>query len=758
MGSQDKSSILRGRARQGFGILFIIYLLSISYAQEYGCLISADSRASVWWAEGAYKVMKQDAPPRARSAEVRLYSARNEYEPFILVLRPKAAMEVVQIEASPIVGPNGRRIEPANISISHVGYVHVVVPTDEAGAAGEWPDPLPPYEGAFSAPADENHPLWISIKVPADAAPGKYLGKMILSNGEWKCDVPVALQVWNFALPEETHLRSAFGINIEDIRRYHNLETPEELEMVTDLYYQNLKEHRLAPISPLSLYPMRVQAKGLPWKGGEFVTSPVHSGRRSLKVEDDSVSACRQAAYLDRIPVEPDTPYRLSWQVKTEAEDQNYTVLIECYDAAGRRLHRWNRLEVRQGSAGWKQEVLGIPGFAPQVKSVGLRFFPTFRDESGSFTGAAWFDDVVFQRTGENGNLLHAGDMEMDIETLSVEVDFRDLDRGAKRYLDGLKFNAFDLALEGLGSGSFHSRREGIFGSFRQGTAEYDRLLSQYLGLVEKHLAEMGWLGKEYIYWFDEPDPKDYAFVREGMLNIRKAAPRLTRFITEHKPGPDIMDVSEIGCTIFDRVDPVVIADLSRKGREFWSYLCTGPKAPWVTLFIDHPAINLRIWPWMSYKFGLKGILVWRANYWTSDTVFPGAELQNPWEDPMSYTVGYGTPYGQIQYWGNGDGRFLYPPNRKGSQDKKKYLTGPVNSVRWEILREGVEDYDYFRLLEKAVQEAPPQKKKLAGQGRKLLRIPESLFRSGQDYSKNPKVLLEHRKKVAAVLERLQSF
>ena len=122
--------------------------------------------------------------------------------------------------------------------------------------------------------------------------------------------------------------------------------------------------------------------------------------------------------------------------------------------------------------------------------------------------------------------------------------------------LDDLGFNAFDLSVKGLGTGSFYSRQEGVFGGFRQGTPEYDHLLSMHLGQVQEHLAANGWLGKEYIYWFDEPDPKDYPFVREGMLNIRKNASKLTRFITEHRPGPDIMDVSEIGCTIFHRVDP----------------------------------------------------------------------------------------------------------------------------------------------------------------------------------------------------------
>jgi len=371
------------------------------------------------------------------------------------------------------------------------------------------------------------------------------------------------IDVWDFALPKTSSIRSSFGLSTEDIKRYHNLETREEVEKVTDLYYQNLRDHRLAPTSPL------------------------------------------------------------------------------------------------------------------------------------------------------------------------------------------------DLSLEGLATGSFYSQQEGIFGGFRQGTPEYDRLLGQYLRLVEKHLEEKGWLGKEYIYWFEEPDTENYPFVREGMMAIRRAAPRLTRFITEHRPGPDIMDVSEISCTIFHRVDPSVVAELSLKGREFWSYLCTEPKTPWVTLFIDHPAVNLRLWPWISYQYGLKGILVWRANYWSSPTVFPADHVQNPWKDPMSYTVGYGTPYGQVNYWGNGDGRFLYPPNRDPNRDRPKYLCGPINSVRWEILREGVEDYEYFRLLERAVRQAPPAKKDLAKKGHALLQVPPSVFRSGQDYTQDPQALLDHRHRGGEVLEKL---
>jgi len=215
------------------------------------------------------------------------------------------------------------------------------------------------------------------------------------------------------------------------------------------------------------------------------------------------------------------------------------------------------------------------------------------------------------------------------------------------------------------------------------------------------------------------------------------------------------MDVSEISCTIFHQVDPAVVAKLAAQGREFWSYLCTAPKGPWVTLFIDHPAINLRIWLWMSQRFGLKGILVWRANSWSSPTLFPAGELQNPWEDPMSYTVGYGVPYGQVNYWGNGDGRFLYPPNRHPGEDKTKYLTGPVNSIRWEILRDGIEDYEYFKLLEKAAREAPAKAAKAAREAKKLLDFPASLFKSGQEYTRDPRALLDYRRRIAEAIERL---
>jgi hypothetical protein len=756
MGKEDGDCRGRNGIQPVVSIIFsLILLISTTYSQEYGYLLAEDGPLTVWWAEGAYKVMKDDPPPRTRSSGIQIACARNEYEPFILILRPKQRTDGIRVDIGSLIGPGESEISNSHISICHVAYVKVAVPTDEAGKAGDWPDPLPPYDGPFDAGPDENRALWITVFVSPEVRAGEYNGVLTLCSAAWKKEIPLVVKVWDFALPQRPSIRSSFGLSIADIWRYHNLESKEQIEKVADLYYQNLRDHRVAPTSPLDLYPMKVKINGIGWSGGEFVTDIVHAGRRALKIEDSSVSANTEAVYAERMAVEPDTPYELSWQARTGTISHNYTVLVQSHDFRGDFLPSLNVLKIYEGSPEWKLERLDIKGLPAGVQTVSLHFLPTFRDEVGSFTGTAYFDDIVFRRNGSDANLLPGGDMEMDVEDMTVAVDFGEFDRGAGRYLDELGFNAFNLHLEGLGSGSFYSQQQGVFGGFRQGTREYDRLLSQYLSIVENHLAEKGWLGKEYIYWFDEPDPENYPFVRDGMMAIRRAAPRLTRFITEHRPGPDIMDVSEIGCTIFHRVDPRVVAELSSRGREFWSYLCTAPKAPWVTLFTDHPAVNLRLWLWMSYSFGLRGILVWRADYWNSPTVFPEDRVQNPWEDPMSYTVGYGTPYGQVNDWGNGDGRFLYPPNRNPNERKKEYLCGPVNSVRWEILREGIEDYEYFRLLEEAVRQASPAREGLAKRGEALLRIPGRVFTSGREYAKDPRVLLGHRRRIAELLEKL---
>lgn len=62
---------------------------------------------------------------------------------------------------------------------------------------------------------------------------------------------------------------------------------------------------------------------------------------------------------------------------------------------------------------------------------------------------------------------------------------------------------------------------------------------------------------------------------------------------------------------------------------------------------------------------------------------------------------GYGPPRGEQRRWNVGDGRFLYPPRAATGRQADAVLDGPVTSLRWEALRDGVEHYEYLALLKR---------------------------------------------------------
>lgn len=338
-------------------------------------------------------------------------------------------------------------------------------------------------------------------------------------------------------------------------------------------------------------------------------------------------------------------------------------------------------------------------------------------------------------------------------------VEFSAFDRAAERYLGGAgtpggrRFNSFLLPVEGLGGGTFHSRHPGAFGGHSAGTPEYEALLSQYLGQLEGHLRERGWLDAAYVYWFDEPEPKDYPFVVDVMARLKRHAPGLRRMLTE-QPEKDLIGHVEIWCGLTPEWTPERVAERRAAGEEVWWYLCTGPRAPYVGIFVEHPALEMRLWPWQSWQYGVQGILVWQTNYWTSSAAFPDS-LQDPWRDPMSYVSGYDTPAGAKRFWGNGDGRFLYPPRRDPNAPGDPVVAPPISSIRWENLRDGIEDYEYLALLEELCRKRGPDDA-AAREARNLLSVPEEISRDLTHFTKDPRVVLDRRRKIAEAIERLR--
>ena len=97
--------------------------------------------------------------------------------------------------------------------------------------------------------------------------------------------------------------------------------------------------------------------------------------------------------------------------------------------------------------------------------------------------------------------------------------------------------------------------------------------------------------------------------------------------------------------------------------------------------------------------------------------------------------------------WGNGDGRLLYPPRREPSDDA--LVAGPVDSIRFASLRDGLEDREYLWLLARKAEKDPGAKAALD-------RARWTLVKSMTCYEQNPLVFLAERERVAAALESVQ--
>ncbi len=237
-----------------------------------------------------------------------------------------------------------------------------------------------------------------------------------------------------------------------------------------------------------------------------------------------------------------------------------------------------------------------------------------------------------------------------------AELDFTAFDAEMARVIGKFHFTNFRLPIvEGMGGGRFPNYGPPMIGRFGEKTPQYRAMFASYVKQLESHLRKKGWLKMAYIYWYDEPEPADYPFVRAGMERLKKFAPGLCTMLTE-QPEEALAGPIDLWCPVSFNYDHAKAEARRAHGERFWWYVCCGPHAPYCTLFIDHPATDLRVWLWQTWQRKIVGVLVWESAYWTSR----GDLAQNPYQDPMSYVEG--TRPEERRHWGNGDGRFVYPP------------------------------------------------------------------------------------------------
>jgi len=761
------------------GMLLVPWLNSL-HAQDAapavagGRLPSPAGGPTLWWAlSSAAKIRPDQPPPTGPSETIRLSCARNEREAVQLVLRSPKRLDDFRISCGPLTGPGGAELASSRVELLQVMYLDIAAPTDRASQAGRWPDPLPPVTGRLGLEPDVNHAFWIRVFVPSDAPAGVYRGHVELHARDFETRVPLALTVYGFTLPERMTCTTAFGFSPGNVFRYHGLRTEADKRLVLDKYWANLAAHHISPYDPAPLDHFRVKWPDVRppktawenWSGLRLVGNETHSGKGALLVYDDKVNENVAAGYepLIRIPAKG---LRLRGWYRTAVPGHRFLVTLTHHDAQKQWMSGRNHDITLQGSGAWQQADQLLTSFPPGAEYV--RFFAraTVWTDRGQDIGLVWFDDLSITDADTGEELVQGGDFERlprtepvaPLDELKVQFDFTAWDRAMTQAMDRHHFNAFQVGIPGIGGGTFHEISPPNLLGFDEDTPEYPVLFDAYCRQLEAHLAANGWIDRAFIYWFDEPSPDQYPFVMNGFAKLKRSCPRIARMLTE-QVEPGLIGGPNVWCCITDQYDHTRAEQRRPHGEKFWWYVCTGPKAPYAGLFIDHPAPEMRLWLWQTFQRNIEGILVWETTYWTSSAAYPDADHpQNPFTDPMSWTSGYSTPAGERHPWGNGDGRFIYPPlSAADGRGTTPVLEGPVDSIRWEHLRDGLEDYEYLSILRRRLAERRPTLpvetyQRLA----RLLEVPADITRSLTEFAADGAPIEQHRTRVARAIEELQ--
>jgi len=228
----------------------------------------------------------------AASKTVSLHSGRNEFTAFQLIVESGEPLEDVDVELSELHHGSGSSIAGRNLAIFQEWYVQVRRPSTgyEATSLGPawYPDALMPKRRSelfpgfpFTLPdrynniaGQTNQAVWIDIFVPegrAAAPPGRYQGELAV---RWKGGsgaINIALDVWDFALPQDNHLPGDIWNN-----SMRQMDPEEELR-----YYQLAKQHRFLPL----VYAYRPK---LTLRGGKVELDWRHYDQRVARYLDGS--------------------------------------------------------------------------------------------------------------------------------------------------------------------------------------------------------------------------------------------------------------------------------------------------------------------------------------------------------------------------------------------------------------------------------------------------------------------------------------
>jgi len=228
---------------------------------------------------------------------------------------------------------------------------------------------------------------------------------------------------------------------------------------------------------------------------------------------------------------------------------------------------------------------------------------------------------------------------------------------------------------------------------------QFNKMAKAYLSAVNNYFNKNGWKGRlVFNSPVDEPNTKkDYEETRKWAELVHEGAPGVHYLATE-SPVTDnpewgtlrgyVNDFCVHGNELNKPLVKQALVEEQIKGGEATWYISCDQEYPQPNYFIDAPAMDPVMVPWITWRYHMNGILYWAANFWN--------QTPDPWLDPVTYISGFDCSGGWVL---NGEGSLIYPGDHTKRYTGQPNVDGPVSSIRFELLREGIEDYEYLWML-----------------------------------------------------------
>lgn len=265
-----------------------------------------------------------------------------------------------------------------------------------------------------------------------------------------------------------------------------------------------------------------------------------------------------------------------------------------------------------------------------------------------------------------------------------------------------------------------------------------------------KQYRELGVIQKAILYCYDETPARFFPEMTRELKKIRSRYPDLKIATTAYDPTLGAQSVLKPYIDIWIPMTRMygdnfsAVQKARQRGNKVWWYIACDPRKPYANWLMEYPSLDARLlMGTMSWKYQPDGFLYYCILRWKEDL----KDEQGKWHSKFLINPAMtGAPLtnwsGRSYHSYNGDGNLIYP----GTSE-------PLPSIRLKNIRDGLEDYLYFRLLNDACNDSSFMSLQWRKEAMTELKVESTLVKSLTEFAVDPGILLRKRERIAQLLD-----